>query len=174
VARALRRDHADVDALGRGDVAEADVEAVGEEQRVAGDEVRGDLLGVQLPLVLVGSQDHDQVGLFDRIGDGEDAQALGRSLLARRRTLLETDPHVDAGVAQAQRVRVALRAVADDGDRPVLDDREVGVVVVEHRCCHVKLFLLRCETYASDALGLGGLVVATAVRDRASAATEGH
>jgi len=39
VTRALRSNHADVDALGRGDVAEADVEAVGEEQRVAGDEV---------------------------------------------------------------------------------------------------------------------------------------
>jgi len=35
VARALRRDHADVDALGRVDLAEVDREAVGEEEQVA-------------------------------------------------------------------------------------------------------------------------------------------
>jgi len=113
---------------------------VREEQRIAGDEVGGDLLGVQLPLVLVGGQDHDQIGLLDGVRDGEDTQALSFGLLARRRALLETHAHIDAGVAEVQRVRVPLRSVADDGDRPVLDDREVGVVVVEHRCCHVKHF----------------------------------
>src|SRR5665811_2432975 len=77
---------------------------------VAGDEVRGDLLGVELPLVLVGGQDHDQIGLLDGVRDGEDTQALSFGLLARRRALLETDSHIDPGVAQVQRVRVPLRA----------------------------------------------------------------
>ena len=40
VAGALRGDHGHVDARGRGDLAEADVEAVGEEQGVAGRQVR--------------------------------------------------------------------------------------------------------------------------------------
>ena len=39
---------------------------------------------------------------------------------------------LDAGVAQVQRVGVALGAVADDGNLAALDDRQVGVVVVEH------------------------------------------
>ena len=66
VARALRRDHRDVDTGRRLDVAEADVEAVPEEERVAVDQVRLDRLGVQLPLDVVGRQDHDQVGLLAR------------------------------------------------------------------------------------------------------------
>src|SRR3712207_7955072 len=38
--------------------------------------------------------------------------------------------------AQAQRMRVALAAVADDADLASLDDRQVRVVVVEHLNCH--------------------------------------
>ena len=68
VARALGGDHGDVDA-GRGlDVAEADVEAVAEEQRVAVLQVGLDRLGVQRPLHVVRRQDHDQVGLGGRLG----------------------------------------------------------------------------------------------------------
>ena len=33
---------------------------------------------------------------------------------------VQADHHVDAGIAQVQRVRVALAAVADDGDRLAL------------------------------------------------------
>ena len=55
------------------------------------------------------------------------------SALARLSAALgQADAHVDARVAQVQRVGVALAAVADDGDLPALDDRQVGVVVVEH------------------------------------------
>src|SRR5215218_116728 len=49
VAGALGRDHGDVDGLRGPDVAVVDVEAVGEEQRVAGLEVGGDVAGVQVP-----------------------------------------------------------------------------------------------------------------------------
>ena len=74
------RDHEHVDALGRGDVAEADVEAVAEDQGVAGREVGLDGLGVELALLVVGRQDHDDVGLLHRLGRREDAQALGLGL----------------------------------------------------------------------------------------------
>ena len=45
------------------------------------------------------------------------------------------------GVAQAQRVRVPLAAVADDADLASLDDRQVCVVVVEHLNCHFDFLL---------------------------------
>ena len=68
-------------------------------------------------------------------------QALVGGLCPGLRALRQADPDVDAGVAQAQRVRVALRAVADDGDLAPLDDRQVGVVVVEDLRGHVVLLL---------------------------------
>src|SRR5690349_16225895 len=132
VAGALGGDHEDVDAVGRGDVAEADVEAVAEDEGVARGQRRLDLLGVELPLVLVGGEDHDQVGLLGRLARGEHAQALGLRLVAALRAGLQPDPDVDAGVAQGQRVGVALAAVADHRDVLALDQAQVGVVVVEH------------------------------------------
>jgi hypothetical protein len=45
-----------------------------------------------------------------------------------------------AGFVQVERVRVALRAVAEDGDLLALDEREVGVfVVVDLHCCFLTL-----------------------------------
>src|SRR6266705_1675140 len=38
--------------------------------------------------------------------------------------------HLDPGLLQVLRVRVALRAVAEDGDLLALDERQVGVFVV--------------------------------------------
>ena len=73
VAGALGRDHRDVDVGRRVDQVEADVEAVGEEQALAGGEVRRDV-GVVGPLLLgVGHEDHDDVGLGAGVGDREHA-----------------------------------------------------------------------------------------------------
>ena len=58
------RDHDTSTPVGRRDVAEADVEAVAEDQRVARREVGLDRLGVELPLHVVGREDHDDVGLL--------------------------------------------------------------------------------------------------------------
>ena len=48
------------------------------------------------------------------------------------RLLRQADPYVDPGVAQRQRMGVALAAVAEDRDILALDQGQVGVVVVEH------------------------------------------
>ncbi|MPN62428.1 hypothetical protein SDC9_210176 [bioreactor metagenome] len=136
MTRALRRDHRDGDAGRRGDEAEADVEAVGEEQRVAVLEAGGDLRGEEIGLHLVGGQDHDDVGLGSGLRRGEDAQALLLGPGTRPAAGLQADPDVDARVPQVQRVGVALRAVADDGDLATLDDRKIRVLVVEHFSCH--------------------------------------
>ena len=155
---------------GRGDVAEADVEAVAEDQGVALGEVRLDLLGVELPLVLVGREDHDDVGLLGRLRRRDDAQALGLGLGAALGARLQADADVDARVAQAQRVRVALAAVAEDGHVLALDQGQVGVVVVEH-LSHWGLLLADCAGVA-DGLGGDRHGAQGALGDRAGAAAD--
>ena len=152
VTRALRRDHRDVDIGRRRDQAVPDVEAVAEEQRLAGGQGRRDVLGVDLALRGVRRQDHDHVGLGRRLGRRDHAQALLLGLGPALRALRQADPDVDTGVAQRQRVRVALAAVADDGDLAALDDRQVGVVVVENFCGQRRL-LLTSVSYAARRLG---------------------
>ncbi len=62
----------------------------------------------------------------------EDPQALGLGLGAGPAALGQADAHVDARVAQVERVGVALAPVSDDGDLAPLDHGQVGIVVVEH------------------------------------------
>ena len=143
VAGTLGRDHADVD-VGRWlDVAESDVEAVPEEERLAGGQVRFDLGGVERALHVVGGQDHDDVSLGRGRGWRDDPQAVGLGLGPAARSLAQTDPHVDAGVAQVLRVGVALTAVADHSHLLGGDDRKIGVVFVEqlgHGCSFLRHF----------------------------------
>ena len=65
---------------GRDDLAVADVEAVGEHQRLAGRQVGSMDSSVDLGLGGVGRQDHDHIGLGAGIGNGQDAQTLGFGL----------------------------------------------------------------------------------------------
>ncbi len=115
---------------------------MGEEESITFGEVRGDLFGVELPLDLVGSEDHDQIGFLDGLGHGEDTEAFGLGLGARGGAFPEADADVDTGITEAERVGVTLRAVADHSNLTVLDDREVSVVVVEHFCHGLSSFLL--------------------------------
>ena len=116
VARALRRDHPDVDDAGRVDPPEVDVEAVGEHQQVAGAQVRRDLRVVDRLLGGVRDEDHDHVGGLDRIGDVGDAQARLRGERPALGSRRQPDDDVHAGFVEVQGVGVALRPVADDRD----------------------------------------------------------
>ena len=62
VAGALGGDHEHVHVRGRYDLAEVDVEAVGERQGLALGQVGRDILLVHIRLLLVGDQDHDDIG----------------------------------------------------------------------------------------------------------------
>jgi hypothetical protein len=93
--------------------------------------------------VLVRREDHDQVGPVGGVGDALDLEAVVLGLGGRLRPVLERDDDLDAGVAEVLRVGVALRAVADDGDLLGLDDREIGVGVVDELGHVVCPFLLR-------------------------------
>ena len=140
VARRLRRDHDHVEVGARLDQAVVDVEAVRERERRALLHVRTDRLRVDLRVVLVRQQDHHDVGVLHRFGHFLDGEARAFGLLPRHAALAQADGDLDARVRQVLRVRVALRAVADDRDLLALDQREVGVLVVIH--LHVLLLPL--------------------------------
>src|SRR5450756_728428 len=63
---------------------------------------------------------------------GADPHRRGRGPATRARTLDDLDRH--ARIPQVLRVSVTLGSVADDGDVLPLDDRQIGVVVVEQLC----------------------------------------
>ena len=131
MARALRRDHADVEVGARLDQVEVDVEAVREHQRRAVLHVRGEMLPVDVGLQLVGRQHHDDVGPLGGLGDVHDLELLLLGLGGRGRALAERDRDVlDAAVAEVERVRMTLAAVADDGDLLGLDQIDVGIPIV--------------------------------------------
>ncbi len=84
VARALRRDHDDVERRLRLDQAEMDVEAVGEGDCCAVTDVAGDLGLVDVGLQFVRGRHHHEVGPLGGFGNGHDLEAVGFGLLDGR------------------------------------------------------------------------------------------
>jgi len=70
------------------------------------------------------------------VADVEDLEALLLRLGGRLRAVLQRDRDLDTRVAQVLSVGVALRAVTDDRDLLALDERQVGVGVVEDLGAH--------------------------------------
>ena len=137
MARALGRDHEDVEVLARLDQVEVDVEAVGESQCGAFAHVGGQMLAVKVGLQLVRGQDHDDVGPGRGLGRGHDLDAGLLGLLGAGRSGPQPDPDVgDAAVLKVVGMGVSLAAVADDGHLPALDQTDVGIAVVidAHGC----------------------------------------
>ena len=71
-----------VDIRRRRDLAEVDVEAVREHERLAGGHVRRDVVVVEVALDVIGDQDHDHVGGLGGVGGGQDLEAGGFGLRA--------------------------------------------------------------------------------------------
>jgi hypothetical protein len=140
VSRRLGSDHPDVEVVARHDLPVVDVEAVRERQRCAFLDVRCDVVRVDGADLLVGQQHHDDVGGPDRVGDLRDIHLGGLRLGPRRATLAQPDGDLDAAVREVLRMRMALRAVADDGDVLAFDEAEVGVFVV----VDLHVFSLNC------------------------------
>ncbi len=63
---------------------------------------------------------------------GSTSRPCSRRLRDGGRVGTQPDDDVDAGVLEVERVGVALRAVADDGDGLAVEEAEVCVVVVDH------------------------------------------
>jgi hypothetical protein len=107
VTRALRRDHPHVDALGRADLAEVDVEAVRERERVALFEVRLDVLLVDAEACSL--SEASTMITSASLHASAVVRRGGRPLrpCPRRRALRRPDANVDAGVLQGSGVGVA-------------------------------------------------------------------
>ena len=89
------------------------------------------MIGVDVGLQLVGREHHHHVGPFGGLGHFHDLELLALGLLDALRVLAQRHGDVlDAGIAQIERVRMALAAIADDGDLLALDQVQVGVTVV--------------------------------------------
>ena len=109
---------------------------MGEHEHVAGLQARSDRLVVQTALPGVGRQHHDHAGLGAGFGRRHDAKSLRLRQRAAATRLGQTDPHVLAGVAEVERVRVSLGPEAQHGD-PLSGERiGIGVGVVVHASGH--------------------------------------
>ena len=132
VAGALGGRHEHVHPGGGDDLLVADVEAVGEGQGLALGHVGGDVLLVHLGLDLVVNEHHHDVAPLGGFGDGLDGEARLLRLSPVFGALPQTHTHLAAGILQVQRVGVALRAVADDGDLLAVQVGQITVLLVIH------------------------------------------
>jgi hypothetical protein len=107
-----------------------DAEAVRKGERRTRLEVIFDIAQVRGGLLLVGDQHHRDVGALDGLGNFCYLNAVALCARARARIAAQADDDLAARVAQVQRVRAALAAVADDGDRLTFDCAAVDVAVI--------------------------------------------
>ena len=106
------------------------VEAVGEEQRRALLHVGGKIVLVDIGLKFVGRHHHHGVGPFCRFGSRHHLEARGLRLLCAGAGTGRDDDLLHAAIAHIERVGVALRAEADDGDLLVGDEFQIGIPII--------------------------------------------
>jgi len=115
VAWAFGGHHPHVQVLAGLDLAEVDVEAVGEGQGPALLEVGLNVLAVNRGLELVGQENHDDVRLGHGLRGGEDPKPGPFRLGPALGTGAEAHPHVHPRVLEVQGVGVPLGAKAQNG-----------------------------------------------------------
>ena len=96
-------------------------------------EIGLDIVLIDRLLVLVRSQYHDQIGALDGVGHLGDLQPRLLRLAPGRGPLAQGDHYLrDPGIAQVQRVRMALGAIANHRDLLAANDGNITVFVVIH------------------------------------------
>jgi hypothetical protein len=104
---------------------------VGEGKRRAFFQIRLKNVAVQVRLVFVGHEDHDDVGIGDRLGRVKNLEACCFCLFGGGGAVTEADNDTfHAAVFHVLGMSMALRAVTDDGDFFVLDQVFVCVFIV--------------------------------------------
>ena len=132
VARALRSDHDNVDVSRRNDLLEVDVEAVSESQNIARLQVRLDNVLVDVSLLLIRGQHHDDVAGSSSLSRSHDLQTVVLSLLLVLGARTQTNDNMYAGVLQVHCVSMTLGAEADDSNGLAVEQRQVAVCIIEH------------------------------------------
>ena len=94
MAGCLRSDHGNVNILRRNDAAVMDVEAMSEHEHIAFFQVRLDIFAVQLSLLLIIDQDHDDIRLLRSLSCCINFKALFFCPLPASGTLIQTDDNL--------------------------------------------------------------------------------
>ena len=139
---AFRGDQRRIDSFGRKHLAEVHVEAVRAEEQVPLAQVGPDFRPEQVPLNFVGEQNVDDIGALGRLGEREGLEAVAHRQVVVRRSFTLPDNDIAAAVAEVLRLGMSLAAVAENGDRLVLQKCQIGVVVVINfrgHCSHLSL-----------------------------------
>ena len=109
-----------------------DVEAVRKSEAVAGLEVRLDGFLIDIRLLLVRNQHHNDVARLSSLSRRHNGQARSLCLLCVLGAGTQADNNVNAGIMQVFRMRMALRAEADDGNGLAVQQGQVAVRIVVH------------------------------------------
>ena len=112
----LGSDHGNINVLGRYDTSEVNIETMSEHQHIALFQVGLDVILVQICLLLIVDQNHDDVGTLCSFCSGKYFKSLCLSLCPGLGALVQTDDNMASGILQVQCVCMALAAVADNCD----------------------------------------------------------
>ena len=134
MSRCLRGDHGDVHISRGNNASEMDIEAMREHEHVAFLQVRLDVLAVQLRLLLVIDQDHDDIRFLRGLSCRIDLEALLHGPLPAPGSLIETDDDMASGLLQVQRMCVSLASIADDRDGLSLQEGQITVFLIIDFC----------------------------------------
>ena len=88
-----------------------------EHQHIAWLQVRFDVLLVDIRLILIRCQDHDDVSGLGSVCRIHDLQTGLFRLCTALGARAKTNDDIDAAVMQVQRMRMSLRAITNDGHR---------------------------------------------------------
>ena len=113
-AGALGRDHGHVDGLRRRDLPVVNVESVRKKNHGAVFQVRDHFVDVERGLRHVRGEHHDYVRAFRGLGRADQRPAVLLGLLPGRTATAQADDGINFAVAQIERVRAALTAIAEN------------------------------------------------------------
>ena len=136
VARALGRNHDNVDVLRGLDATKVDIEAVCKRKRLAFGEVGFDAFLVKLRLLFVVDKNHDKVCFCSSFRSRHNRNALLFSLCPALAALVKTYDYVHARILEVERVCVTLRAVADDRYCLTVQFVQIAICLIKNSVCH--------------------------------------
>ena len=110
------------------------VEAVSEHQHVALFQIRLDIFFVQLCLLFIIDQDHDNVSLLCSFRRGKDFKALLLCSLPGSGALIKTDDYVASRFLQIQCMGMSLAAITDDCDCLAFQEGKVAIFLIINLC----------------------------------------
>src|SRR5438270_7903802 len=113
-------------------------------QHFAGSQSWTDVTLEDLTMMLVGNQNHNEIGLFRRVGWRHDTQTFGLGLLAALAAFRQTDYYITTIVAHVERMSMALAAVTNDRYMFALNKFQICIGIVINICHSVSSLLLLC------------------------------